>query len=673
MKKVLLIVLLLIYGFSHAQNDNDKRRAGALKKQIDLEVNKSHKLKLLDSLTQIVRNKETLDYDSIAKATIDYAIELDSLNIAAYNTTNLINFYNNFLGKPKEGLNLYKKYFKTLKGNITNRNMACLYIDSGDSYYFIKEKDSALQHYDKAIEYARKDENDRLMATALLYKGYAYSDEGNLTKASQTLQEASKVFIKLKDTSKIISIKNSLSILYSYNGFRKEGQLERLEAISLAEKQKNDDLLTTLYFNQAFDNKKEGLEKKRLTHLHKSLASVKNTDKYQYFKPILYTALASAYAENDSIEKAKWYLKKVEKDKENTEGIYEYHYYKALKKIAYAQKKYAEAEQLGLKHLEIVTSSNQIENIQRAQAFLAKVYEKLNKPDLAYKYFKVYKKSEDSILSVQKTKALAYYQTLYETAKRDQKIKEQDSQIELLDEQNKRKKQLLWFVGLSLFSLFSIFYLWRSRTFSKRNAILQKKFAQDIIRNIEIERKRISSELHDSVGQSLLLIKNKIFLNSEKKTDTSLVDGAIDEVRTISQQLHPFQFEQLGLINSIKNTIENFQKNSDIFYSEDIEVKASNIPKDSEIFVFRMIQECLNNVEKHSQAKACNITIEDHKNTVWFQIKDNGIGFDVTENSTLLNSLGMKTLKERAQIIGAQIQINSIKGKGTTVQIKVPK
>src|SRR5690606_15093704 len=115
----------------------------------------------------------------------------------------------------------------------------------------------------------------------------------------------------------------------------------------------------------------------------------------------------------------------------------------------------------------------------------------------------------------------------------------------------------------------------------------------------------------------------------------------------------PFQFEKLGLVASIKNTVETFQKHSTIFYSEAIEEDTFSLPKDKEIFVYRIIQECLNNVEKHSKAKACNVMAEGKKDFVLFQVKDNGVGFDSTETAELLNSLGMKTLKERAQIIGA--------------------
>lgn len=399
----------------------------------------------------------------------------------------------------------------------------------------------------------------------------------------------------------------------------------------------------------------------------------KKSNHFNYFNPILLNALTIAYAENDSLEKAKFYLKEVEKDQQNTEGIHKARYYKAIKKLAFAEKDYEKAKALGIEHLNIVSTSNDIKGKRKAQKFLSEVYEKLNRPNEALSFYKASKKIEDSIQSVQKTKALAYYQTLYETAKRDKKIEEQNSEIALLDEQNKRKKQTLWFSILSLIALFSIIVLWRSRRFSQKKAQLQKTFAQDLIRNVETERKRISSELHDSVGQSLLLIKNKVLLNDTQNQDTKIIDDTIDEVRHISQSLHPFQFEKLGLLASIKNTVENFQKNSDIFYSEVIEIEKLEISKDKEIFVFRMLQECLNNVEKHSKAKACNIMVENLNDSVLFQIKDNGIGFDVSENSQIIDSLGLKTLKERAQIIGAQLSIDSVKGKGTTIQIKVPK
>ena len=673
MKYALIFLLLFNYTYTLAQNTTHQPKIDALKAQIHSETDQSQRLHYLDTLADLIYQKKELGFDSISRVTIDLAIALDSFNIASRNTQGLINYYNNVIGEPEKGIILFKKYFKVVKDHISDRNLAGIHIDAGDSFYFIKEIDTAMSYYDKAITYAEKAGNDHVKAFAILYQGYAYSDEGKFSKASQRLQEASKIFLTVKDTFNIIASKNALSILYSSNGFIKEAKQERDEAIALAELSKNYGLLVSLYANSAEDYNKQGQQKARIQNLHKAVSINKKSNNFEYFKPILLQALTIAYAENDSINQAKSYFDTLRSDKKNIKGIYESNYYRAASYLAYAEKDYNTALQWCLKYSDLVRSSNNIENIEDSERLFTKIYEKLKLYEDAYTHLKASKKIEDSLKSIQKNNALSYYQTLYETNKRDQKIKDQNSEIQLLDEQNTRKAQLLWLSIIILIALFSIIYLWRSRKYSQKNAELQKIFAQDLIHSVEAERKRISSELHDSIGQSLLLIKNKILLDKDNNTDTALVDYAIDEVRYISQQLHPFQFEKLGLINSIKNTIETFQNNSTIFYSEDIEVESLDISKDKEIFVYRMVQECLNNVEKHSNAKACNTSIIDLKDAILVEIKDNGDGFDVTQDTELLNSLGMKTIKERAQIIGAQLSINSVKGKGTTIQIKVQK
>lgn len=224
----------------------------------------------------------------------------------------------------------------------------------------------------------------------------------------------------------------------------------------------------------------------------------------------------------------------------------------------------------------------------------------------------------------------------------------------------------IFWIGLILsLAILSILILYiRNKNVQKR----QQKFSQDLINAQENERQRISRELHDSIGQKLLLIKNMLF-KQQTNPDTVLVDKTIEEVRGMSQSLHPFQFEKLGLIASIKNLVTTFQKNSEIFYSEDIEEIDLHFKVEKSIFVYRMIQECLQNVEKHSKAKACRVNVEKKGNRVIFEVKDNGIGFDVSKASDKLDSLGMKTLYERAQVINAKLSIQSTKEKGTTIQI----
>lgn len=123
-----------------------------------------------------------------------------------------------------------------------------------------------------------------------------------------------------------------MAILYSANGFIDEAQIERKEAISLAETIKSYGQLTSLYVNQAYDNKKQGFEEKRITHLLKAEQANKKSKYFDNLNPVLLTEIIKAYAGNDSLEKARVYLQELEKNRKDTEGVFEPHYYGALKK-----------------------------------------------------------------------------------------------------------------------------------------------------------------------------------------------------------------------------------------------------------------------------------------------------------------------------------------------------
>ena len=203
---------------------------------------------------------------------------------------------------------------------------------------------------------------------------------------------------------------------------------------------------------------------------------------------------------------------------------------------------------------------------------------------------------------------------------------------------------------------------------------MQETFTQDLLKTQENERSRIATELHDSIGQKLLIIKNSLLSKEEKEAkEIDMVGETIKEVREMSHNLHPFQFEKLGLTTSLKNMIESFQKNSNVFYSEDIETTDGLISKEKEIYVFRMLQEAITNVEKHAEATACNLASEEKKRVLVFTLKDNGKGFETPKDKADFEGLGMKTLQERAQFIKADLTINSTPGKGTTITIKIPK
>ena len=274
---------------------------------------------------------------------------------------------------------------------------------------------------------------------------------------------------------------------------------------------------------------------------------------------------------------------------------------------------------------------------------------------------------------MQNISVLAYYQTLYETEKRDSKIKNQEVDIELLNTKNKVKNQWLLFGGLGLLSLFGFLIMIRSRNYLKKKQQLQEDFTKAIISTQENERARVAKELHDSIGQRLLILKRTVSQKeSVAKTELEMITETIDEVRNISHNLHPFQFEKLGLKTSLENLMDEFQKTSTVFYSYEIDDVNAILSIEKQLFIFRMLQECLVNVEKHAHATACNLTVTHQEKSIEFIIKDNGKGFDASQEIHK-KGIGLKNLKERATFLNGVLYINSKENEGTTITIKIPK
>jgi len=229
-------------------------------------------------------------------------------------------------------------------------------------------------------------------------------------------------------------------------------------------------------------------------------------------------------------------------------------------------------------------------------------------------------------------------------------------------------------------------------TYKRRIAHLEKEkkaqeeFSKRLIQSQEEERKRIASELHDSIGQNLLIIKNYASLGKKlNNPETGLkhfeeisnnASTTIDEVRRIAYNLHPYHLERLGLTNAVLSIIDNAEASSQINFK----IKSDNIDnilsKEAEINLFRIIQECINNIIKHSHANEAEIIIEKKDYEILIRIKDNGKGFSSFdgnfEGTDISKGFGLENLRKRISIIKGEIKFASEPGKGTEVSIKVP-
>lgn len=178
----------------------------------------------------------------------------------------------------------------------------------------------------------------------------------------------------------------------------------------------------------------------------------------------------------------------------------------------------------------------------------------------------------------------------------------------------------------------------------------------------DTERERIARDLHDGIGQELILLKSEL-------KDKTTVDAIIDDLRTISRELHPVGLKKLGFRATIENLCEQISMNGVFFISADINYSAT-IQPDVELQLYRIIQEAVNNAIKHSNAKAIKIEINQTNDfTLEIIIKDNGIGFDPTAYN--FTSFGIDSMTERTKSLQGSITISS-NNKGTIIKIKIP-
>jgi signal transduction histidine kinase/ligand-binding sensor domain-containing protein len=243
--------------------------------------------------------------------------------------------------------------------------------------------------------------------------------------------------------------------------------------------------------------------------------------------------------------------------------------------------------------------------------------------------------------------------------------------------------QAWWFrtaVVLVLLSIGPLVYYRRVNSFKKKQAV-QQEFSRRLIESQEAERKRVASELHDSIGQDLLVIKNKLLLGLQSEVEqkesskdfreaVDHVSNSLKHVREISRNLRPLQLDQIGLTAALEAAIETAAESSHLGSEIEIENIDNLLSKDEEINLFRIVQESLNNILKHAHATALNVKLVKTNKTVILEVSDNGQGMDGREGSKH-SGLGISSMNERARILGGELKFESNSGKGTKVILTV--
>jgi signal transduction histidine kinase/ligand-binding sensor domain-containing protein len=242
-----------------------------------------------------------------------------------------------------------------------------------------------------------------------------------------------------------------------------------------------------------------------------------------------------------------------------------------------------------------------------------------------------------------------------------------------------------WFVTLALLlvvgGVFAV-YQYRVTQLERRQAA-QQAFTRQLLASQEGERKRLAAELHDSLGQHLVVIKNLalMVLQTPAKGDAQQIadisataSQAIREVKEISYNLRPYQLDRIGLTKAIAALLKKAEAASGIRFIAALDDLQGAFPKEAEINFYRIVQECVNNILKHSQATEAWVTIHHLGQRVRLTIRDNGKGFTPGVAAGEAPGFGLLGIHERAQLLGSQARIHSAPGQGvtTTLEITLP-
>jgi len=290
-------------------------------------------------------------------------------------------------------------------------------------------------------------------------------------------------------------------------------------------------------------------------------------------------------------------------------------------------------------------------------------YAKVKNYAQAYRNLLISDSLKTESFSTNKSLSVLELERKYNDANKDKEIAEKEILI-----QNERTKQeqlkfLYLVIILSILLLASLLFYWQVAQNNKRKNINQQKYNQMLLDKIDEKEKSIANELHDSLGQDIVSVKYSLE-NNDKLQTRELVNGALENLRSIVRNMHPVEVENSSLKLILEKQLKTFETISNIHlshYIQDVVLGASD-----KLQYYRIFQEALNNILKHSKATAVNIVFRDNGEEQILEIEDDGVGFSESE---IMNPFGIHLMRQRAKGLKATITIESAIGKGTHIKL----
>lgn len=592
-------------------------------------------------------------------------------------------------------------------------HIAKVYLEYANSAYYKGDYRSADSLYSKVVSIQRNSHNKLDRNKALVRKAIILMDEGDLEKASTRLMKLERQFNRDKDQYNRVDALNAMGQIKFSLYQPDSGLYYYRRALDVAVD--NNSLYQRAYVlnNIALFKLDEGLYDEALADFQEALKFARETDRvrlsnalitniglihmrnddndlaYESFKELMISAknagapiaMATAYTNIGTL-----YLDS------NEYAICESYYDSAIyllqpiKNIPLLPKIYNALANVKLKmgesdsalyyvHLGLnqAKSLGQLRDEMIAHTVISNIYDTLTLHDSALTHYRIVKQLSDSIRQLSKDEVVTEMQARYELKDKETALLKANSENEILlreKELERVEKEKLLFIGIAgvilVLIVIAVFY---QRSLKKQ----REQFSQTLIKNIEEERGRIAKDLHDDVGQTLSMLKNRAESIDSGKGDevlTKSLSQVINQTREISRTLYPGYLKKISLKEALSELFVRIEEATEIVCTLEADATLLNVNDDEKMHIYRIVQELTNNTIKHGEAGALKLSINEDEDDIKFTYLDNGVGLKSKGDQ---KGVGLMSMQERARIIGGTIIFASNKPSGFKATIKLPK
>ncbi|MEM6641702.1 MAG: sensor histidine kinase [Bacteroidota bacterium] len=293
------------------------------------------------------------------------------------------------------------------------------------------------------------------------------------------------------------------------------------------------------------------------------------------------------------------------------------------------------------------------------------------------------KSEELSYLTVQESylSSLADLKTKYQTAEKERQLAESELEVKTKEATiSSQQNTLIMVVAGAGFVLLLGLLIYNRKQVEQKQKLQEERESgyQNVINATEEERKRISKDLHDGIGQQLSAIKLALGNFSKKVSGDSKAEiekmtesfsKSADEVRSISHQMMPLALMENGLVHAIEDLLQSSFQFSEIKHQFEHRLKNERFDEKIEISLYRITQELINNIIKHAGATEVSVQLIEVKNKLTLFVEDNGVGLG---QNVKRSGMGLLNIQSRLEIVQGKVNYEQAAGSGTSAVVSIP-